>query len=185
MANMLIEFINHDQERDIIGQLLIAYGEIEFGLLGCLRVVLDIDLSTAARIIFRVRGEGARIDVCDALMRPAFSKVRLGSKWDNAMGAAKHCKSIRNQYAHCHWQHHDETLRFANFDVDARSKDGTLKVTLLPIDLDLLEKQRRYFEYALDWLYYLDDEYQKRVGKISNHSLSEPKSIPAPPLHIR
>lgn len=71
MALMLIEFDDYPHEREIIGQMLIAYGEIEFALLRCLCAFLDDDAHTSARIIFRVRGEGARIDVCDAILRPA------------------------------------------------------------------------------------------------------------------
>src|ERR1700724_287307 len=103
MANMLYEFTNFPREREIVGQLLIAYGEIEYALLGCLRNVLDDDIHTATRILFRVQGESARIEVSDAIMRQAFMKVGLGAKWGNAIGAARICKNIRNQYAHCHW----------------------------------------------------------------------------------
>ena len=36
MANLLFEFNNFPQEREIVGTLLIAYGEIEWGLTVCL-----------------------------------------------------------------------------------------------------------------------------------------------------
>src|SRR5437764_15054804 len=111
MANVLIEFVDFPQERDILGTLLIAYGEIEWALSVCVQHVLDISPSEATRIMFRVKG--ARIEVADAIARPAFTKIGLGAKWGNAIGPARHCRTIRNQYAHCHWRKFDDgVLRF-------------------------------------------------------------------------
>jgi len=124
MANMLIEFHNFPQEREIVGRLLIAYGEIEFVLTGCINQALNITQSAAVRILFRVNGEAARIAVADALARPAFINIGLGGKWGNAIGAAKVCKNIRNQYAHCHWRFlkDDNIIRFMNLDAEAASE---------------------------------------------------------------
>jgi hypothetical protein len=104
MAILLYEFHDFPDEQEAIGKMLIAYGELEFAILGCIGAVLNSDMAQALRILFRVRGEGARIEVADAILRPAFAKVGLGGKWGNALGAARACKNIRNQYAHCHWQ---------------------------------------------------------------------------------
>ena len=76
--------------------MLMAYGEIEFGLLTLIATTMDDDHDLAAKILFRVRGEAARIDVSDALIRTAYYKVGLGPKWENALGAIKVCKKIRN-----------------------------------------------------------------------------------------
>jgi hypothetical protein len=183
MANVLYEFNDFPRERELVGKLLIAYGELEFAIMGCLRAVLDDDADTATRILFRVRGEDARIRVADAIVRPAYQKLGLGPKWACAYGAARTCKNIRNQYAHCHWQVWEDTLYFMNLDAEAQAAEGPLRVTMIPLSLHLLEDQVKYFEYALDWFYYLSSEYQKRAGRISIHNELEPKSIPAPPLH--
>jgi len=184
MAIMLYEFTDFLREREIVGQLLIAYGEIEYALLGCLRRVLDNDIHTATRVLFRVKGEGAKIEVSDAIMRPAFIKVGLGPKWGNAIGAARICKNIRNQYAHCHWNLQDGILNFLNLDDDSQSAEGPIEVAFIKLDLSLLEEQLTYYKYAQDWLYYLAPEYQKRAGRLTSHDQSEPKSIAAPQLHI-
>jgi hypothetical protein len=84
MANMLYEFADFPRELEIVGQLLIAYGEIEYALLGCLRKVLDDDIHTATRILFRVKGESARIEVSDAIMRPAFIKLDASKNLANS-----------------------------------------------------------------------------------------------------
>jgi hypothetical protein len=53
-----------------VGTILAAYGEIEFALLGLLSdTVFDGEAADAPRVLFRIRGEGARIDVCDGLVR--------------------------------------------------------------------------------------------------------------------
>ena len=187
MANVLFEFRNYPREREIVGKLLIAYGEIEFALLSCLRQVLDNDVDTATRILFRVKGEGARIEVADAIMRPAFMRRKLGGKWSGAIGAARKCKAIRNQYAHCHWQLLGEPgkLYFLNLDIDAQAAEGPIKASHIPLLLSLLEKQETYFVYALDCLYYLEAEYKKLAGRSSSHDQVWPKSIPAPPPYIQ
>jgi hypothetical protein len=185
MAYMLSEFENFPQERQIIGGLIIAYGEIEFALLACLENILEQDGHTCARILFRVRGEGARLAVADAIMRPGFQKIGLGSKWDNAFGAARICKNIRNQYAHCHWQLVDGIPHFINLDAEVGTTEGPIEILQVPLILPLLIKQWGYFEYALDWFYYLDYEYRKRAGRLPSHDLEEPKSVPAPPLYNR
>jgi hypothetical protein len=185
MAVLLYEFSEFPEERDAIGQMLMAYGEIEFGLLTLIATVMDDDNDLAAKILFRVRGEGARIDVSDAIIRTAYYKVGLGPKWENALGAIKVCKKIRNQYAHCHWQIWDKKLKFIDFDVDARSSEDEITINFMPTDLRLLQKQVEHFLYALNWIYYLETEYKKRAGRLESHDRKEPKSIPAPPLYIQ
>jgi hypothetical protein len=182
---MLIEFEGFPEHRELVGNLLIAYGEIEWAVAVCLQRVLDIKASHATRILFRVNGEGARLATADAIMRPCFAKVGLEGQWGCAIGAAKHCKNIRNQYAHCHWRLIQGVLRFVDLDREAKAVDGPLIVDAIPLNLDLLREQRKYFLFALDWLYFLDEEYQKRAGRLSSHSLAIPKAMPEPPLYKR
>jgi len=187
MANILIEFADYPVEREIIGRLLIAYGELEWALAECLRVSMNSKMNEAIRILFRVRGEGPRIEVADAIARPAYIKIGLEGQWGNAIGAARVCKNIRNQYAHCHWRVLDDgLLRFINLDVEAETAAGApLMADAIPLKLPLLQRQEDYFKYALDWLYYLGEEYKFREGKLSSQILEESKSIPAPPLYDR
>src|SRR6476646_8092448 len=123
---------------------------------------------TAPRILFRVNGEAARLDVADAILRPFFEALKLGGQWGCTLGALRYCKNVRNQYAHCNW-HSDEQrhLCFHNMDRDADSRDEILNVHLYPTDLDLLQKQHQYFEYTLDWVWYLTCECRKHKGQAS------------------
>lgn len=184
MAVTLNEFRRFPAEREAIGNMLMVYGEIEFAILGCLGDVLDGDLNTAARILFRVKGESARIDVADAIIRPAFQKNDLEKKWENTIGAIHFCRRIRNQYAHCHWQLWEDKIRFLNFDRDVRTPSGELILKLHRIDGALLKAQSIFFEYTLDWLYFLEKEHQKRLGKIVSHSIEQPKMMAAPALYL-
>lgn len=186
MAAPLSEFDDFPRELGLIGQILLAYGELEFGLLGCLAEALDIDVHTTTRILFRVRGEAARLLVADAILRPAFSKHKLKDKWITAYAAARHCKNIRNQYAHCHWQLHERKLHFMDLDEDAQTQDDVMNVNFRPIDLTLLQQQYRYFEYAAAGLYFLRDRLMRKAGKeLNSPPFPEPKSIPQPPRDSR
>lgn len=76
-------------------------------------------------------------------------------------------------------------LRFLNLDAEAAAVEGPLIVSAIPLKLGLLQQQQSYFIYTLDWLYYLEEEYKKRAGRSSSHSLQAPKSIFPPPLYDR
>jgi hypothetical protein len=149
MAVMLFEFQDFPKEREIIGRLLIAYGEIEFALMDYLAATLGSDGHMVTRVLFRVKGESARIEVADALIRPAFAKIGLDGKWGNAIGAIRLCKNIRNQYAHCHWQVLNGVLRFMDLDTMAESTAGPVTLDLIRLELSLLDQESSYFEYAL------------------------------------
>jgi hypothetical protein len=185
MANLLNEFADFPDEQDAIGTMLISYGEIEFALLTCIGAVLNRDMDQALRILFRVPGEGPRVSVADAILRPAFTAIGLGPKWGNALGAVRACKSIRNQYAHCHWQIHQGQLAFMNLDEHAKSPEGDVQISYRHIDGPLIAEQLMFFENALQSLYWLEAEYQVKVGREASHTLSEPKSLSAPLLFIK
>jgi hypothetical protein len=126
--------------------------------------------------------------VADAIVRPAFRKIGLGDEWGLAIGAARMCLKYRNQYAHCHWRLIEGVLRFMDLDAEASESPATddhLIVDAIPLKLGLLQRQNQYFEYALDWFYYLEEEYKKLTGKSPSHNLAAPKSIPAPPPYDR
>jgi hypothetical protein len=185
MLGMPVEFEKFPEERNIIGSILIAYGELEFGLIGCIDEVLHRQIDTSVRLLFRVQGESARIDVADALIRPPFSAMGLGGEWGNAVGAMRVCKKIRNQYAHCHWQLRNNELFFLNLHANAQSVEGNIPLQHLHIDLTLLQKQSEYFGYAAALIYYCFFQFQKLAGRKPSYEPAFPKSIPAPLLYNR
>lgn len=183
MARILTEFEAFPREKELIGSILIAYGEIEFALFTLVDAVLDTQ-DNAVEIFFRIQGEGARIAVADAIIRPFLEKESLGPKWSNAVAPVRLCKSIRNQYAHCHWMLVQDKLYFIDFDQSVRVGNADKKIVMKSVDRELLERQLANFVYALEWLYYLAAEYHVRSGKIQSHDYKEPKSIAAPPLYL-
>jgi len=184
MANILTEFEAFPKEKELVGSMLIAYGEIEFALFSLVDTVLDTQ-DNAVEIFFRIQGEGARISVSDAIIRPFLEKQGLGPKWTNTLAPVRRCKSIRNQYSHCHWILDEGKLHFIDFDQAVSIGQNDKKILMKFVEQGLLEQQFAYFGYALDWLYYLAAEYQLRSGKIKSHDREAPKSIAEPPLCIR
>lgn len=165
-----------------------AYGEIEFVLVACISDALGVSHHVSGRIFFRVQGEGARLAVSDAILRPIFAKHKLQDKWISAYAACRFCKGIRNQYAHCHWMAPGGHLHFMNLDEAAKSSaTELLTVPLRPVEITLIRQQHEYFEYAQASIYYLLDKLKISLGKpgLSNGPFPEPKSIPQPPRDNR
>ena len=54
-------------EGNIIGRLVVEYGELEWSLCLIVNHVLD-DFDLAVKTLYRTRGEGQRIDLADALI---------------------------------------------------------------------------------------------------------------------
>ena len=91
-------FIRFPQEAAIIGRLLAGYGELEFELSRCLGAALGDD-NTAARALFRVRGEKQRILTADALMRHKYHAADLETRYSETIACMHWCRTARNQYA--------------------------------------------------------------------------------------
>jgi hypothetical protein len=179
---LLIEFDGFQKEQELIGRMIMAYGEFEFEIAHLMDYV-DLGKDMAPRILFRVNGEAARLAVADAILRPYFERMNLGGQWSNALGALRFCKNIRNQYAHCNWTADPgKPLCFINVDRDADSPDESLTLHLYPTDLSLIQEQHQYFEYTLDWLHYLNCQCRRQRGEDAPQR-KVPKSVPQPLLH--
>ncbi len=183
---LLLEFDDFPEEKIIIGMLLMAYAEFEVNMAKLVGYAMGgKDMDRGVRILFRVHGEGPRLDVVDAIVRPFFDGMKLAGQWSNTLGALRYCKDIRNQYAHCHWfSDEGKPLTFINLDNDADRPEGELQLQLHPTDVVLLRKQCVYFEYANAWLYFLDCRCQL-ARREESPDPPVPKSIPQPPKHNR
>ncbi|QPF87579.1 hypothetical protein IC762_15365 [Bradyrhizobium genosp. L] len=185
MRETLADLLGFPEERDLAGQMVLAYGEIEFKLMVLMGHALSSNTDLAAKVLYRVRGESARIDVADALIRPAYYRVGLGPKWENCFGAIKKCKRFRNQYAHCHWFNFNSKLALIDFDADVRSANDDVTLQQLEVDVDLLQLQAEYFAYTLDFLSHLEGEYERRTGLTTSNTMPEPKSLTPPPPYTK
>ena len=155
----------------------------------CLAAVLGNgkhDYQTAIRTLFRLRGEDSRILIGDGLMRIRYIDIGLENAYKEMLGAIRYCKSVRNQYAHCHWLHEpSKGLFFTTIDKAAQTVTGSLNFKFNHIGSPVLELQEEYFCYAEAWLLYLQWDYLRRIrgDKFSIPSFEAPKIIPQPPRH--
>jgi hypothetical protein len=152
--NILPVFRTFPEEGQIIGRLVVGYGVLEFYLSCCLGPALGSD-DRALRALFRVRSESTRIDVADALMRPPYKEIGLQDKYNEMLGAIRHCKTIRNHG----W------LMFASLDAAVKSREGGIAVPYSPINLAALKAQEEYFVYTAELLQHLWPEYEHLAGR--------------------
>jgi hypothetical protein len=175
-------FANHPAEMSQIGQMLVGYGELEFRLCVCLASAIG-DLDTAFLTFFRARGEDARLQIADALMRRHYFAAGLGEKYNAILSAYRVCRPIRNQYAHCHWDI-QKAIFLTDFDSTVR-KDAreTPNFTFVNVDRTLLTRQVAYFSYTYDLLICLHQAFDMITGKLEAVALNWPTVLEPPPKH--
>jgi hypothetical protein len=187
MAVRILPTLRHfPKEEQIIGRLVVGYGELEFLFHCCVGAALQ-DEDAAFRALFRIRGEATRIDVGDALMRQQYSATKLRDRYNEMIGAMRFCKTVRNQYAHAHWRgDKDGWVSFAALEQAAKSHAGTPTIAFTPIKLPVLTQQEEYFVYTAQTLQHLWPEYEHLTGqKLTGPRRPEPTIIPQPPLDSR
>jgi hypothetical protein len=175
-------------EAKLIGSILTGYGELEFWMATCVATSLN-DTATAFRTIFRLRNESQRIDVADALLYPVMKKHGLSGAYSHAVGAMRHCRTIRNQYSHCHWEPVTGAKRLSFFNLEAAaftSNDDSPAVKTFDVDVPLLTEQVSYFEYCLDGYCYLVEQLKRLAGEEPRDCPTpKPKARKPPKLHIQ
>ena len=185
-SQLLIQFEKFPKEQALVGEMLLAYGEIEFALLDILSAVQK-NLQTAIRTLFQLRSETHRLNIVEAICAPWFDNLNLGGQFREGMIAVNHCKNIRNQYAHCLFVDDNPVLRFANLETTAKSKGEVCQVVASPITLALLTKQRAYFDYADHMILWLDYTYRTKNGQpvAVDQPVPRPRRISPPKLNSR
>jgi hypothetical protein len=177
-------FHRFPKEAAIIGRIIVGFGELEFILAQCLGEALE-DETTALRTIFILGSTSARIDAADRLGKEKFKRANLGNKFTETISAVGYCyRSLRNQYAHCHWyDHRTAGLFFTNLESAAERAEG-FEYQWKHVDLPLLEMQEAYFIYAMECLQSLQAEYRSRIGKTRvPHPFRWPPKLLPPPKH--
>jgi hypothetical protein len=178
--DVLPPFTQFPKEAAIIGRLLAGYGELEFDLCNCVAAAVFGEVTSAARVLFRVRGEEARIQIADALMRVNYVRAGLKDVYDETLRGLHWCRRIRNQFAHCHWTVRDGGLCFVLLEKVAKGDSAPLLLTHLSITEPLLAEQEAYFCYVQQCLWYLSREYQRRADARAVHDLLPPNGKAAP-----
>ncbi len=177
-------FLEASQEAAIIGRLIAGYGELEYDLAMCLaRFTHDRD--AAFRALFRIRTESGRRQIADSLMRTPLADMGLAPQHADTKGALRHCLTIRNQYAHCHWgEYKNMQLHFVNMEQEVSGDEKKKSFKYLRVSLPLLAEQEDYFSYAQNCLWFLAHETDRLRGSIKTHPFSMPPKRSQPSLHI-
>ena len=190
MHSILTQLDRHPQERDLIGKIILAYGVLEVSLLECVRAALGDDIYTASRVLYRLKSESNRLEVADALVRHKMADQKLLPAWEDAYGAYKLCKNIRNSYAHSMWvSDPDGELRFGDLEKSAKTATGPNQIDFRPLTKATLEKQFAYFTHANHLILWALDQYQKATGlprKLpDDQHVIKPPRTPRPKLDSR
>ncbi len=180
---MLRPFQKYPEEEAVVGRILLSWSEIEFDLAALLGDVLQ-DGNAAVRTLYRLRGPDMRLQVADALLRPAFSEIALLTEYQNAFAALNFSKRLRNQYAHSHWID-GNGLFFFDLESGAKTRGGDVIVTYRPINAQLLRKQEEYLHYTSRWLWFLQNAYRNKAGVSPSQTVPAPTIVPQPPLDNR
>ncbi|MGE0408185.1 MAG: hypothetical protein AB7P23_02855 [Amphiplicatus sp.] len=167
----------------LVGQMLCAYGEIEYELISLLSLITD-QAPLHLKTIFKLRRRRERLEVIDAVARAKFIEIGLGAKYVQAIDAVDCCRTLFSQYDSCHWFRRDGRLCFVDLEefADGRAApaagfedSGGAYAT----DAELLGEQTNYFDYARLCLAHLRREIE---GGAERRGPMPPKRI-RPPLH--
>lgn len=164
-------------EAALIGSLVIGYGAIEYDLATCVEAVLgDGEPSRGFKAMYCSKGEDGRLKLADVLCRASFAGCGLGETFSETLDGVRHCKKIRNQYAHSNWttakaavgevhEWSEGGLRLVLLEESAQ-RAGPMIFELRTITSELLNEQDMYFRNVRDWLIYLHIAY--RAGGASS-----------------
>lgn len=181
----------YPKEAAIIGRLVVGYGALEVDLMWVLGATLE-DKNIATRVLFRNRGEEQRIAVADALIRPKFAALGYDDRWAATIDAMRHCKIIRNQYAHSIWfstrfedgKVQPEPIRFVALESAVQSSTPVEVQTWKAITVELLSKQEAFFINTRQWLCHLQHVYEDRAALDASLLKQQPPRIEKPPPYI-
>ena len=175
-------FDRFPKEGEIIGKLVVGYGELEIDLVECLTPIFG-SFTIASRVMYRLRSEGNRFDVGDAVLRPYYEGVGLGAAYANTYSVFARCKKIRNNHAHCLWADKGQNLFFATLEEIAKTDTGEGNLTFYHVDIKLLTQQLELFEHCQYQLWHLRHEAAAKKENKTQTQFLMPKELQLPPLH--
>lgn len=162
---MPLPFDSFKREGDIIGRMVLEYGDLEWLL--CLlvsHVVEDLDI--AVKTLYRSRGETQRLDIADALIRNRI-KSEVKQTYETTLAHIRVCLTIRNRYAHANWVHAGAD-KLCYVDVEELAKGNQSvdmgNIQLYHLDIDTVQDQARFFNEVMQNLNYLCMEIQYLMG---------------------
>jgi hypothetical protein len=179
--------LDYPTEFALVGKILSCYTDLELTMADCISVA-GLDFDMVFKVLYRMRGESARVNTANALGINAFTKLGLATEFSMGTSNMQTCTQIRNQYAHCVWYADKKVggLRFANLEEVANTSKRIEhnKLTMHPITVDLLTEQCNFFDYTSDWFSWLFAEAQIRLGQTPAHPTPKPTQLPPARLRI-
>ncbi|HEY1124754.1 MAG TPA: hypothetical protein VGE65_03910 [Sphingobium sp.] len=163
---MPLPFDRFKEEGDLIGRMVLEYGELEWTLCLMASHVLG-DLDTAIKALYRSRGELQRMEVADALIRQRIEDDKLRQTYEQTFAHMAVCKTLRNQYAHTNWVHAgSDKLCYIAIEEMAKSNEPIQmeQMTLYHLALDTVKDQARFFNEVMQNMAYLNMEIQYVLG---------------------
>jgi hypothetical protein len=176
------------REGEIIGRLIVGYGEMELDLCRCIAAGND-DFNSTLKTMFGQRSEGSRIRFAKTEGLKVYSTLgsELAAAFCEAIEAVKFCLQIRNRYAH--WQfYNDENygmLALVNVEELAKSKtvidDYLSGLTVRHLTKDVLQKQHQYFLYTRACIGFVNCEGRFLRAVLKNRVFERPMKLERPP----
>lgn len=174
------------REGDLIGRLVVEYGELEWTL--CLlvsHVAQDLDL--AVKTLYRTRGENQRINLADALIRNRIDP-KVKQIYEETIARMRTCLKLRNQYAHSNWlRSGNDQLCYIDIEGLAERNDVVSMddMTLYQLDMDIIEDQARFFTEVAQNLNYLCMEVQYLNGSTTLTGFHYVQNISPPRMSVK
>lgn len=181
-SSLLLQFKNHGRKLDLIGRIILAYGELEIGLMDLLKATLNGDTKTAVSTLYRLKSESNRLEIADALVTPRLAEHKLDGAWNEAYAAMKCCKDIRNVYAHGQWLDDKGHLRVGDLEIPAIHKGPECSIKLRAVTTFELKEQLAYFQYAHHQMAWISDKYRLTTGqpRLIEQKIPKPKKVHPP-----
>lgn len=148
-------------EGEIIGRLVVGYGDIELDLCNCVAMGIE-DFDLALKAMYRPRGESARIEVADTIGRRAYVALGLGQEFDTCLTDLRFCLKLRDRYAHSQlYDDNSGQLAIVVLEEEAKKKTVVKDLTGLTtrhLTKEILRNQELYFLYARACIGYINYE---------------------------
>jgi hypothetical protein len=183
---MPLPFDRFKQEGDIIGRMILEYGDLEWSLCLLVSHVIE-DLDIALKTLYRSRGETQRIDIADALIRNRI-KSEVKQTYETTLAHMRICLMIRNRYAHANWLHAgSDKLCYIDIEELAKSNQpvdmGNMQ--LYHLDMETVRDQARFFNEVMQNLQYLCMEIQYLMGTSTTTGFHYVANIARPKMALK
>jgi hypothetical protein len=180
---MMPAFQKFGKEREIIGRLLVGYGEMELDLCNCVSMGID-DLDMTLKAMFRARGETSRIDIAEAMGQKVYTSLGLGTAFHDAIDAMRFCLKMRNRYAHSHfYDNNSGKLAMVSLEEIAK-KRAVIKdlrgLTTKYLTETMLQLQEQYFVYTRACLEFVNYEGRFLREKLAERIFEMPQKLQRP-----